>query len=332
MQMPMSNHSHQHGHGGECAHAHGTHDQAFAVGNDALRTRRLLFAFGLTAITLVVEAIGGWMSGSLALFADAGHMLVDAGALLFAWLGASYARRPADARRSFGYARLEVLVGYSNALVQFVLVAWIASEAIMRMFTPAPILSGMMLAVALIGLVVNAIVLGVLGAHDHEDVNTAAARLHVIGDLFGSLGAVGAALVIRYFDWLWADAAISILVSLLILNSAWRLLRRCAHILLEGVPEGAEVDMVAAALESEIDSVSDVHHVHVWQLAGGSRIATLHARLTTNSSTEAAIVAMQRVLRAKFGIDHATVQIEGVDCVQVDCGKFADTKMREPLS
>lgn len=278
-----------------------------------------MWAFALTTITLVVEAIGGWISGSLALLADAAHMLVDASALLFAWLGAMFARRPADARRSFGYARLEVLVGYTNALTQVFLVAWIVYEAATRFLAPEPILSGTMLAVAIVGLVVNLLVLGVLGDHDHDDVNTAGARLHVLGDLLGSVGAVGAALLVRFFDWLWADPLISVIVALLILNSAIRLLRRCAHILLEGVPEGAEVERVAATVAAEADGVRDVHHVHVWQLSGGQRIATLHARLHEAVMPDRAITAIQQVLRERFGIVHATVQVEGPACAELDC-------------
>jgi cobalt-zinc-cadmium efflux system protein len=298
------------------AHPHdeGGADYAGARMHDALRARRLLFAFGLTTTTLLVEAVGGWWSGSLALLADAGHMLVDALALMFAWLGAHFARKPADARRSFGYARLEVLVGYTNALSQFALVAWIVYEAVGRFTAPAPILSGLMLWVAIAGLVVNVIVLRVLGHHDAGDVNAAGARLHVLGDLLGSIGAVGAALLIRHFDWLWADPLISILVSALILHSAWRLLRRAGHILLEGAPEGVEGDLVSAALEEAGISVCGVHHVHVWQLAGGSAIATLHARLVAGADADAAIVAIRCVLRERFAITHATVQIEAGGC------------------
>ncbi len=315
--MHHHDHSHVHGHPG---HPH-VHE------GGGRRERKLLFAFALTTITLVVEAVGGWISGSLALVADAAHMLVDASALMFAWLGAYFAKRPADARRSFGYARLEVLVGYTNALTQVFLVLWIAYEAVTRFLNPAPILSGTMLVVAFAGLLVNIVVLRVLGGHDHDDLNTAAARLHVIGDLLGSVGAVGAALLVRYFDWLWADPAISVFVSLLILNSAWRLLRRCAHILLEGVPEGAEIDLVSSTLESEAEGVRDVHHVHVWQLSGGNRIATLHARLDEGVAPESAIRTIQSVLRERFGVSHATVQIEGPDCHAQPCGPPARTSL-----
>jgi cobalt-zinc-cadmium efflux system protein len=306
-------HSHDHAH-----HAH-AHPHA-APG--ARRETRLLFAFALTSLMLVAEAIGGLVSHSLALLADAGHMLVDAGALMFAWLGAHYARRPADARRSFGYARLEVLVGYSNALLQFLLVIWIASEALMRFANPAPILSGTMLAVALAGLAVNAIVLGAL-SHSHGDLNTASARLHVLGDLLGSAGAVAAALAVRYLDWIWADSAVSILVSLLILAGAWRLLRRSAHILLEGTPEGMDADIVGDTILREAAGVHDVHHVHVWQLTGGSHVATLHARALEGHAPDAVILAIRTVLRERFSVDHATVQLESADCGEPGCREHA---------
>ncbi len=298
------------------AHPHdeGDADHAGAHVHDATRRRRLLIAFGLTTITLIAEAIGGVLSGSLALLADAGHMLIDALALLFAWLGAYFAQRPADARRSFGYARLEVLVGYTNALAQFALVAWIVFEAVGRFLVPSMILSGMMFWVAVGGLLVNVLVLRVLGHHDPDDINIRGARLHVLGDLLGSIGAVSAALVIRYLDWNWADPAISIFVSLLILRSAWRLIRESAHILLEGVPEGVEESLVCQAVEEADIAVSGVHHVHVWQLAGGSRLATLHAKIALDADGDAAIANVQLILRERFAITHATVQLERIDC------------------
>ena len=311
----MHSHHHSHDHEAHAHHAHGPDSGSY----DGRRERRLLIAFALTTIMLVVEAVGGWVSGSLALLADAGHMLVDAAALLFAWLGAWFARRPADSLRSYGYARLEVLVGYTNSLTQILLVAWIAFEAVFRFMEPTPILSGMMFVVAMAGLFVNLLVLRVLGGHDHDDLNTAAARLHVIGDLLGSIGAVTAALVVRYFDWLWADPLISIFVSLLILNSAVRLLKRSAHILLEGVPEGVDVDNLRREVEEKVEGVREIHHVHVWQLSGGRRMATLHARLHEGLLPDQAIREIQVLLETRFAVSHATVQIDGGDCAAPAC-------------
>jgi cobalt-zinc-cadmium efflux system protein len=280
--------------------------------------RRLLLAFALTSATMLGEALGGWLSGSLALLADAAHMLADAFALLIAWAAAHYARRPADTRRSFGYARVEVLVGYTNSLMQFVLTAWIVFEAILRLRTPEPIRPALMFAVAAGGAAINLLVLRTLSGHAHDDVNAAGAHLHVLGDLLGSVGAMLAALLIWRFGWQWADAGLSIVVALLIVRSAWQLLQRSAHILLEGVPEGVEAAGLAALVMRETGAL-DVHHVHVWQLAGGRRVATLHARLADGANADLAIAAIQRALHVHFHIAHATIQIEGAGCASDDC-------------
>lgn len=295
------------------------HDHGARFLHDRKRVGRLRFAFLLTLVTMVAEAVGGLVSGSLALIADAGHMAVDSMALLFAFLGASYARRPADGRRSYGYARLEVLVGYTNALLQLALVSWIAFEAVQRLMAPQPILSGAMLAIACVGLVVNLIVLKILGGHDHDDVNAAGAYLHVLGDLLGSVAAVTAAALIWAFDWLWADAAVSLVVGALLLRASIRLLRRSAHILLEGVPEGIDLEQLPGRVEARVPAVRDVHHVHVWQLTGGSRVATLHAVLVPGHEPDPAIRAVRTALHEEFAIDHVTVQLDGVVCAQPSC-------------
>jgi cobalt-zinc-cadmium efflux system protein len=298
--------NHAHSHANDHHHTHAT--------DVAERERKLLFAFVLTAGMMFAEALGGWWSGSLALLADAGHMLVDAAALMLALFAARMARRPADARRTYGYGRMEVLAGFVNALTQFVLVGFIAYEAIERFFKPVHILSGVMLGVAIVGLLVNLIVLRSLHDHAHDDVNIGAASLHVLGDLLGSVGAVLAALAVRWLGWNWADPALSILVSLLILNSAWQLLRRSTHILLEGVPEGMDPHEVETALRGVDASIRDVHHLHVWQLASGSRMATLHLELHDRDAGARVLAAVNRVLLERFGIRHATVQIDPGDC------------------
>lgn len=302
-------------------HAH-PHGHAAAVGG---RARKLLFAFVLTVLMMVAEVVGGMWSGSLALLADAGHMMVDALALLLAVVGAWMATRPADARRSYGYGRIEVLAGFVNALSQFVLVGWIAYEAVARLLHPGEILSGVMLVVAIVGLLVNVLVLRILHGHAHDDVNLASASLHVLGDLLGSLAAVLAALAIRWFGWLWADPLLSLLVSLLILGSAWRLLRMSAHILLEGVPDGMDSAQVEAALRTADPGIRDIHHLHVWQLASGSRMATLHAELGEHADGARALQAINRMLAERFGIQHVTVQIDPGECFDAsgDCAGHA---------
>lgn len=299
-------HSQDHGH----EHSHGSSRGTLA------------FAFALTCLMLVVEALGGWWSGSLALLADAAHMLVDAGALALAWAAAVYALKPADARRSFGYARMEVLAGFVNALVQLLLVAGIVYEAIRRLLAPGSvhIESGVMLIVAVVGLAVNAIVLRSLHGHDHDDLNTAGARLHVFGDLLGSVATVLAALLVRYLGWEWADPALSLLVSLLILRGAFVLLKRSSHILLEGVPEGVAPEEIRAALAAADPAIAEVHHLHVWQIASGSRMATLHARLREGGDAQQVMRSVQHVLRERYSISHVTVQIESSDCLDPESG------------
>lgn len=291
-------------------HQHSAHVRSAGRG----RERKLLLAFVLTTAMMVIEALGGWWSGSLALLADAGHMLVDAVALLLAWGGAWLSTRPADARRSYGYGRMEVLAGFVNALSQLLLVAWIVYEAATRILHPQPILAGVMLGVACAGLLVNIGVLRMLHGHAHDDVNMAGAALHVAGDLLGSLAAMVAALLIWRFGWLWADPLLSILVALLILASAWRLLRRSTHILLEGVPDGMDSEEVTDALRAADASIADIHHLHVWQLASGSRMATLHATLLADADSAATMRVIHTLLRERFDIQHVTVQVDAAGC------------------
>ena len=300
-------HSHTHSHDHPHVHEHADSDDG--------RSRKLLFAFVLTTLMMVAEVVGGAWSGSLALIADAGHMMVDALALLLAFVGAWMATRPADARRSYGYGRMEVLIGFVNALSQFVLVGWIVYEAVTRLLHPGEILSGVMFVVAITGLLVNLLVLRMLHGHAHDDVNLAGASLHVLGDLLGSVAAVLAALAIRWFGWLWADPVLSLLVGLLILNSAWRLLRMSAHILLEGVPDGMDSTAVEVSLRDADPSIRNVHHLHVWQLASGSRMATLHAELQEPADSARALRAIKRMLLENFDIQHVTVQIDPGECL-----------------
>ncbi len=308
----VHSHDHAHAHASGHAHSHDHHEHGVSdIGDPGSRRRgKLLFAFALTTLMMIAEVFGGLWSGSLALLADAGHMMVDSLALLLAFVGAWMATKPADARRSYGYGRMEVLIGFVNALSQFVLVGWIIYEAITRLMHPGEILSGVMFVVAIFGLLINVVVLRMLHGHAHDDVNLAGASLHVLGDLLGSVAAVLAALAIRWKGWVWADPLLSLLVSLLILNSAWRLLRQSAHILLEGVPDGMDCAEVETALRTAHPSIRNVHHLHVWQLASGSRMATLHAELSESGQSAQALLAINQLLLKRFNIQHVTVQVD----------------------
>jgi cobalt-zinc-cadmium efflux system protein len=207
------------------------HDHSSPTHAHGRKTRqRLGWAFALTAGFMGVEVVGGWLSGSLALIADAGHMLTDAGALALAWYAARVAARPADARRSYGHDRMPVIAAFVNGLALIAIVGWIAYEAIARLLEPAPITALPMLAVAIAGLLVNAAVFAILHGAEKNDINVRGALLHVMGDLLGSVGAIIAAVVILLTGWTAADPILSLVIVLLIVRSAWGLVRRSGQV------------------------------------------------------------------------------------------------------
>ncbi|MEE4299358.1 MAG: cation diffusion facilitator family transporter [Pseudomonadales bacterium] len=286
---------------------HGDHDPGHggqqAVGRAAL----------LTGAFMLVEVAGGLYSGSLALLADAGHMLTDTAALSLAWLAFVVARRRADGRRSFGYARFEVLAGMFNALVLLGVVVMIGLEALERLAAPRDVLPGPMLAVATLGLVVNLVAFRLLHA-DAEHVNVRGALLHVLGDLLGSVAAILAAVVILSTGWLFVDPLLSLLVAALILGSALRLLRETGHILLQGTPAEIDTDAVKAELLEAVPGIRDVHHVHIWSLTSGRHVTTLHLRLHEGASPASVLCGAKTRLAEVFGLDHSTIQVCGDVC------------------
>lgn len=296
-----------HGHG----HDHGapghSHDHAPAVSN--ANERVVLAGLLLTASFMVVEVVGGLISGSLALIADAGHMLTDAAALGLAWLGFRIGRRASDARRTFGYLRFEVLAGLVNAITLFALVLWITWEAIERLRAPGEVLAGPMLAVACVGLVVNGLVFWILHRGDTDHVNIRGAMVHVLGDLLGSVAAIFAAIVIHYTGWLAIDPILSVLVCGLILRSAWALLRSSSQILMEGVPPGIEPDALRAHLLDTVPGVRAVEHVHVWSITSGRILATLEVGLADGTDPAVAVPAVKAALKARYAIGHTTVEV-----------------------
>ncbi|MGH8674578.1 MAG: cation diffusion facilitator family transporter, partial [Burkholderiales bacterium] len=215
------------------------HGHSHAPGHSPRQSeRRLFWTLVLTALYMLVQAAGGVLSGSLALLADAGHMLADVGALGLAWIAARIAHKPSDALRSYGYHRFQILAAYTNGIALFAVAAWIVVEALRRLHEPQAVLGGPMLVVAVAGLAVNAIGFLVLRGGDPHDLNVRAARLHVVGDILGSVAAIVAAVVILATGWTPIDPLLSILITLLILRVAFDLVKRSAHILMEGAPEG----------------------------------------------------------------------------------------------
>lgn len=300
--MPAHSHDHAHDHD----HSGHSHAPQVSAGNE----RAVLIGLMLTGTFMIAEVIGGVLSGSLALIADAGHMLTDTVALFLAWLGFRLGRQPADARRSFGYSRLEVLAGLINALTLFALVGWIAYEAVQRFLEPHEVLAGPMFVVAVLGLLVNLTVFWVLSRADADHVNIKGALLHVLGDLLGSVGAIAAAIIIWLTGWMPIDPILSVLVSLLILRSAWALLMRTFNILMEGAPDGFEPDRLQADLAAAIPGLAGVGHLHVWSLSSGQTMATLEIRLEPGADPAAITQAVRRTLLEDHGVNHATIEID----------------------
>jgi len=276
--------------------------------------RRVFRAMLLTGGFMVVEVAGGIVSGSLALLADAGHMLTDSAALALAWLAFRVVRRPPDPSRSYGYHRFQVLAAFVNGITLVGVVGWIAIEAVRRLFAPPEILGGTMLAVAVAGLLANLAAFAILHGGDRANLNIHGAALHVLGDLLGSVAALIAAGVILTTGWLPIDPLLSLFVALLICRSAWLLLRKSGHILLEGTPEWLDVAEMRAELRRAVPAVEDIHHVHAWSLTPERALLTLHATVRPGADRERVLAAIQSCLRDRFGMEHATVQIETGPC------------------
>lgn len=296
------------------AHSHDhSHDHSHAPAVTTHNERKVLLSFLLIFIFMIVEVIGGMMSGSLALLADAAHMLTDAASLALAYGAFRLGRRGPDAQRTYGYMRFEVLAGFVNAVTLIGIFFWISYEAWQRFQEPHTVLAGPMLWVAVIGLLVNIVVFWILTQGDKDHVNIKGALLHVLGDLLGSVGAILAAVVIYYTGWTPVDPLLSVLVALLILRSAWSLLKKSLHILLEGAPEHATPDQIKTHLRKTIPELTDVNHVHVWSITSGRTLATLHVQLVDETQARQVVRQVERELKAEFDIEHPTVAIDWHD-------------------
>jgi cobalt-zinc-cadmium efflux system protein len=278
--------------------------------------RRVLLALVLTGGFMLVEVVGGLLTGSLALIADAGHMLTDTAALALAWMAFRVARRPNDGRRTYGYHRFQVLAAFVNGVTLVAVVGWILIEAVRRLFAPVEVIAGPMLAIAVLGLLVNLVALWVLKRGDPGNLNLEGAAVHVLGDLLGSAAAIAAAVVILWTGWMPIDPLLSVLVALLVLRSAWYVVRRSAHILLEGAPDWLDVEALRRDLVAAVPEVDDIHHVHAWMLTDERPLMTLHATVKPDADNHAALLAIQGFLEQRYGVGHATIQIEHEACTE----------------
>ena len=277
--------------------------------------KRVQIALALTGTFMLVEVAGGILSGSLALLADAGHMLTDTMALALSAIAFRVSSRPADEKRSYGYQRFQILAAFVNGLSLLVIVGWILFEAVQRILSPSVVMGQTMLIVATAGLVINIIVFFVIHGGDQENLNMRGAALHVLGDLLGSVAAIPAALVILYTGWMPIDPILSIGVALLIFRSAWHLLKRSGHILLEGAPEWLDVIEMQSKIVAANPVVKEIHHVHVWGLTPQHPMLTMHVALRQlPSDTTATVRSIKELLRKEYGINHSTIEVECDDC------------------
>ena len=293
---------HDHAH----AHDHGhRHDHAPPGGGRSAR-RALSIALLLTGVFAIVEAIGGWMSGSLALLSDAGHMITDAASLGLALFADVVARRPVSKRASYGYGRAEVLAAFVNAIAMLAVVALIGIEAIRRLLEPSPVAGGMVTVIAAVGLVVNIVAAWVL-SRAVGSLNTRGALLHVMGDLLGSLAALVAGGVIVATGWMPIDPILSLAVALLILRSTWQLLKQSTGVLMEGVPRHLDFDAIGKSLAA-LPGVADVHDLHIWNMSSEGVALSAHLAIARGDDWPALLGQARRMLANDYGIRHATLQ------------------------
>lgn len=270
--------------------------------------RRLTLAFAITLVVMVVELIGGWWSGSLALLADAGHMLADAVALAGALLAAWIAQRPATAQRSFGFLRLEVFAALVNGAVLIFIAIGIAIEAWHRLRAPGPVNGGLLIGVASVGLLANLAAVAVLHRGHEHSLNQRGAYLHVLSDLLGSIGALVAGAIILAFGWLPADPLISVLIGALVLVSAWRLVKESTDVLLEATPRHIALSDVHDRIAT-VPGVDSVHDLHLWTVTSGVVAMSGHLVVRNPIDNQPVLEEVQERMQA-LGIQHVTVQVE----------------------
>lgn len=263
----------------------------------------------LTATFTVVEVVGGLVAGSLALLADAAHMLSDNASLGIALFAAWLAGRPAGPSRTFGYRRAEILAALFNGVTLVALSIWIFIEAAERLGDPPEVEAGLMLGIAVTGLVVNLVAARILQRHSAESLNVSAALRHVLADLLGSLGVIVAAVIILTTGWEYADPAVSVLIGVLVLGSSWGILRDSTQILLEGSPPGTDVQEVGRAMAA-MAGVTQVHDLHVWTITSGFPALAAHVLVGRDVDCHLKRLELEAMLRDRFGLEHTTLQVD----------------------
>jgi len=287
------------------SHAHHHH-------RHAANRRRLTLALLLAAAYLVAEIVGGLLSGSLALLADAGHMFSDVAALALSLFALWIADRPPTPRRTYGYYRAEILAALMNGAALVAVSLFIFIEAWRRLHNPPQVIGSLMMAVAIGGLAVNVLMLWILSRGRGESLNVHGAWLHVLSDALGSVGAIAAGALVWLFGWNWIDPAVSVLVGLLVIFSSWRLLAESLSVLMESAPRGIDVDEVYRTMKST-PGILAVHDLHVWTITTGMDALSAHVVAADHQPASTLLAELRRALHDQFGIDHLTIQIEPED-------------------
>lgn len=315
--MPMSkacqnhDHHHDHEHHGHSSHHHdhaGGH-QHLSLALSARHFKVLRWVFALTFLYLIVEVAGGLVSGSLALLADGFHMFADSAAIGLSLFAAWLSHRPAPAHRTFGYQRVEILTAFVNALLLVAMGVYILWESYQRFHQPEPIQANLMMVVAFGGLIVNIISARLLHADHQHNLNIKGAYLHVLGDLLGSIGALAAGGLIWAFGWSWADPLISGGIALLIIFSAYGLLRDSVNVLLEGCPSHIDIEEIEAEILA-FEGVNAVHNLHVWNINMQQALLTAHIQVKMEAYSGDTLNRVQTAMKEKFGLSHVTLQLE----------------------
>jgi len=301
-----TSHAHDHPHAPD--HQHGQAGHGHSHGRSA-STRRLAIVLALAAAYMVAEIVGGLLTNSLALLADAGHMLSDVAALGLSLFAMRIAQRPPTAKRSFGYYRAEILAALFNAATLITIAVFVFVEAYHRFRTPPAVEGGMMMVIALGGLGVNLLGLWILNSGKSESLNVRGAWLHVATDALGSVGAIAGGALIYFFGLEWADPVVSVLIGLLVIYSSWDLLKEALAVLMESTPAGIDPDRVRDVMAG-VAGVTSVHDLHIWSITSGMASLSAHVCLENGHSHTRALEAIRHQLRERFGIDHVTIQCE----------------------
>lgn len=302
-------HSHAHSHGHCQSHGHGHDHAAHADISTKDGRRRVAFAAILTALFMVAEVIGGIISGSIALIADAAHMLTDSASLALAWLGYWFAAKPADETRSYGFGRMRVLAAFTNGLALIGLSIWIVAASVQRLADPQPVLGGIMLWVAVGGLVVNVVAFAILHGGNRDDINLSGALWHVAGDLLGSLAAIIAAIIIIMTNWTPIDPILSILVAVLVLIAGYKITRRAGHILIQGTPAGLTPSAIRSVLIDHVEGLADTGDIHAWTLTEDKPMVTISVTAAPGTCSEKLRRAVKQRLHDALHIHSATVEV-----------------------